>query len=215
MDEFAEARRRMVETQLRGRGISDERVLAAMATVPRHLFVPGDGRAAYDDTPLPIGSGQTISQPYMVAIMTQELRLQGPEKVLEIGAGSGYQAAVLAELCTQVYSVERIPELAERAWQALVKVGYRNVEIVIADGTLGLPEHAPYAGILVTAATPALAPPWIEQLAEGGRLVAPVGDQWSQSLAIATKEQGEIKQRTGGGCVFVPLIGKYGFRDGS
>lgn len=214
MDEFAEPRRRMVETQLRPRGISDERVLAAMARVPRHLFVRGEGRAAYEDTPLPIGSAQTISQPYMVAIMTQELGLRGHERMLEIGTGSGYQSAVLAEVCAQVYSVERIPELAEHASEVLAKLGYRNVEIVVGDGTLGLPEHAPYDGVMVTAATPGLAPPWIEQLAEGGRIVAPVGDRWSQTLVIATKEHGEVKQRNGGGCVFVPLIGRYGFQNG-
>jgi len=214
MDDFAEARQRMVATQLRGRGISDERVLQAMAKVPRHLFVPGGAYAAYDDTPLAIGCGQTISQPYMVAAMTEALALQGHEKVLEVGTGSGYQAAVLAELCREVYSVERITGLAERAQRILSDLGYRKVEVVVGDGTLGLPEHAPYDGIIVTAATPSLPPPWGEQLAEGGRIVAPVGDRWSQSLTIATKQAGEIKQRSSFGCVFVPLIGKYGFQEG-
>lgn len=201
----------MVATQLRARGISDERVLQAMAEVPRHLFVPGDGYAAYDDTPLVIGSGQTISQPYMVGAMTEALAPQAHEKVLEVGAGSGYQAAVLARLCRQVYSIERISELAERARGILADLGYHNIVIVVGDGTLGLPEHAPYDGIMVTAATPDLAPPWIEQLADGGRIVAPIGDRWSQALTIASKHGGEVKRRSSFGCVFVPLIGKYGF----
>jgi len=212
MDDFSEARRRMVASQMRGRGISDQRVLEAMERVPRHLFVTGGGWAAYDDTPLPIGGGQTISQPYMVAAMTEALALKGEETVLEIGTGSGYQAAVLAELCRQVYSIERIPELADRAKRVLHDLGYENVEVVIDDGTLGLPEHAPYDGIIVTAATPSLPPPWVEQLVEGGRIVAPVGDRWTQSLVIATKERGQLKQRTSFACVFVPLIGKYGFQ---
>jgi len=213
MDDFAEARQRMVASQLRGRGISDERVLQAMAKVPRHLFVPGNGCAAYDDTPLVIGSGQTISQPYMVGAMTEALALWGHEKVLEVGTGSGYQAAVLGELCRQVYSIERIPELAERARGILGDLGYRNIVVVVGDGTLGLPEHAPYDGIMVTAATPGLSPSWIEQLAEGGRIVAPIGDRWSQTLTIATRQGGEIKQHSSFGCVFVPLIGKHGFQE--
>jgi len=211
MDEFCQARQRMVASQLRGRGITDQRVLAAMAKVPRHCFVGGEDRAAYDDTPLPIGGGQTISQPYMVAVMTEALGLRGDGKVLEVGTGSGYQAAVLAELSRQVYSVERRPELAECAQRLLRELGYDNVEVVVGDGTLGLPEHAPYDGIIVTAATPSLPPQWTEQLAEGGRIVAPVGDRWSQVLTIVTKEGGELRQRTGVGCVFVPLIGRYGF----
>jgi len=213
MDDFAEARQRMVASQLRGRGIADERVLAAMAKVPRHVFVTTDGCGAYDDTPLPIGAGQTISQPYMVAVMTEALALRGHEVVLDVGTGSGYQSAILCELCRQVYSTERIPELAERAWETLVRLGYRNVEIVIGDGTLGLPEHAPYDGILVGAATPSLPLPWMAQLAEGGRIVAPVGDRWSQTLTVAAKQGGEIRQRATIGCVFVPLIGKFGFQE--
>jgi protein-L-isoaspartate(D-aspartate) O-methyltransferase len=213
MDAFSEARQQMVATQLRSRGIFDERVLQAMAKVPRHLFVPLAGREAYDDHPLPIGAGQTISQPYMVAIMTEALALQGHEEVLEIGTGSGYQAAVLAELCRQVYSIERIAELAERAKRVFEDLGYANIEVIVGDGTLGLPEHAPYHGIIVTAATPSLPPYWVEQLAEGGRIVAPVGDRWAQTLVIATKEQGRLKQRSGCACVFVPLIGKHGFQE--
>ncbi|HUT74950.1 MAG TPA: protein-L-isoaspartate(D-aspartate) O-methyltransferase [Armatimonadota bacterium] len=211
MDDFAEARRQMVETQLRRRGITDERVLAAMAEVPRHRFVPVPDAGAYGDHPLAIGAAQTISQPYMVALMTQLLALQGAERVLEVGTGSGYQAAVLAELCRRVYSIERIPELAARAQRLLAELGYDNVEVVVGDGTLGLPGHAPYDGIIVTAATPALPLPWIEQLAEGGRMVVPVGNRAAQSLVVATKEGGEIKQRYDCGCVFVPLIGKHGF----
>ena len=213
MDDFAEARRWMVETQLRGRGITDERVLAAMTKVPRHRFVPGSERAAYDDNPLVIGSGQTISQPFMVAAMTEALAPQENERVLEIGAGSGYQTAILAELCRQVYSIERIPELAERARSILGELGYGNVAVVVGDGTLGLPEHGPYDGIIVTAATPNLSPAWVEQLAEGGRIVAPIGDRWQQTLTIATKRGGEIRQRSTIGCVFVPLIGEHGFRE--
>jgi protein-L-isoaspartate(D-aspartate) O-methyltransferase len=213
MDDFLEARRQMVASQLRGRGISDQRVLDAMERVPRHLFVQGGGWSAYEDTPLPIGGGQTISQPYMVAAMTEALSLQGGETVLEIGTGSGYQAAVLAQLCRQVYSIERIPELADQAKRVLQDLGYGNVELVVGDGTLGLPEHAPYDGIMVTAATPSLPPPWIEQLAEGGRIVAPIGDRWTQNLVIAAKEHGGLNQRTSFACVFVPLIGKYGFHE--
>jgi protein-L-isoaspartate(D-aspartate) O-methyltransferase len=213
MDPFAEARRQMVATQLRRRGIADGRVLDAMSKVPRHRFLPAPDPAAYDDHPLTIGEGQTISQPYMVAVMTQALALRGGEKVLEVGAGSGYQAAVLAELCRQVYSIERIVSLAERARHVLADLGCRNVEIVVGDGTLGLPEHAPYDAIVCTAAAPAIPPPWVEQLAEGGRIVAPIGDRWAQSLVIATKEQGEVKQRHDLGCVFVPLLGRHGFQE--
>ena len=203
----------MVATQLRRRGIADGRVLDAMSKVPRHRFLPAPDPAAYDDHPLTIGEGQTISQPYMVAVMTQALALRGGEKVLEVGTGSGYQAAVLAELCRQVYSIERIVSLAERARHVLADLGCRNVEIVVGDGTLGLPEHAPYDGIVCTAAAPAIPPPWVEQLAEGGRIVAPIGDRWAQSLVIATKEQGEVKQRYDLGCVFVPLLGRHGFQE--
>lgn len=211
MDDFSEARRQMVATQLRRRGICDERVLEAMSKVPRHRFVPTPDLTAYDDHPLHIGAGQTISQPYMVALMTELLALQGEEKVLEVGTGSGYQAAVLGELCRQVYSVERIPELAQRARRVLAELGYHNIEVVIGDGTLGLPQHAPYDGIIVTAATPDIPRPWIEQLAEGGRIVAPVGDRSIQTLVICTKEQGQIKERREASCVFVPLIGEHGF----
>ncbi len=211
MDEFAEARREMVATQLRRRGITDERVLQAMSKVPRHRFLPAPDPGAYDDRPLHIGAGQTISQPYMVAAMTQCLALQGHEKVLEVGTGSGYQAAVLAELCRQVYSIERIAALAERARSVLAELGYANVEVAVGDGSLGLREHAPYDGIMCTAATPAVPPPWIEQLAEGGRIVAPVGDRSAQTLAIITKQHGHIKQCSECPCIFVPLIGEYGF----
>lgn len=202
----------MVETQLRARGISDERVLAAMEKVPRHLFLPDASiEEAYQDHPVSIGSGQTMSQPYMVALMTECLALKGHEKVLEIGTGSGYQAAVLAELAAQVYTVERIESLANRARERLAALGYRNVKVFVGDGTLGLPEYAPYQGIIVTAGTPKIAKAWEEQLEEGGWLVVPVGDRWSQQLVTATKLRGRLERQTVCGCVFVPLIGKDGW----
>lgn len=202
----------MVEQQLRRRGISDPRVLAAMEKVPRHRFVPEPERAAaYDDQPLPIGEGQTISQPYMVALMTESLHLTGTERVLEIGTGSGYQAAVLAELCRFVYTMERFADLAARARQALADAGYVNVEVIVGDGTLGYPEAAPYEGIIVTAAAPRTAEPWLEQLADGGRLVLPLGDRWGQMLTVVTKRDGKVTQETVCGCVFVPLVGEHGW----
>jgi protein-L-isoaspartate(D-aspartate) O-methyltransferase len=213
-DQYNEARRAMVEQQLRRRGIEDERVLQAMARVPRHRFLPSPGDpGAYADYPLPIGDGQTISQPYMVAIMTEALQLEGGEKVLEIGAGSGYQAAILAELARVVYSVERFPALAERALTRLVELGYENVTVVVGDGSKGYPEQAPYDRIIVTAASPKVADPWTEQLAEGGILLAPVGDRWGQTLRRLTRREGKLEQENLGGCVFVPLIGEHGWAE--
>jgi len=204
----------MVEQQLRNRGISDRRVLAAMEKVPRHRFV-GDAEAqsAYEDAPLPIGAGQTISQPYMVGLMTECLHLRGDERVLEIGTGSGYQAAILAELSRRVYTVERHAALAERARRTLEELGYANVEVIVGDGSRGYPEEAPYDRIIVTAAAPRIAEPWLEQLAEGGRLVAPVGDRWGQALTVVTKRRGRTQEETVCGCVFVPLVGEHGWEE--
>ncbi len=203
----------MVDNQLIGRGISDPRVLEAFRTVPRHEFA---GRASpeesYGDFPLAIGRGQTISQPYMVALMTEALELKGGEKVLEIGTGSGYQAAILSKLAREVWSVERIPELAASSHARLKELGYDNVEVVVGDGTRGWPEEAPYAGIVVTAGSPGVPPPLLDQLDEGGRLVIPVGSGYSQTLAVLEKKEGKIHRRERGGCVFVPLIGEYGWK---
>jgi protein-L-isoaspartate(D-aspartate) O-methyltransferase len=211
-DEHEVERKAMVEHQLRRRRIGDERVLAAMEKVPRHRFLASpDDRGAYGDYPLPIGEGQTISQPYMVALMTEALCLAGAERVLEIGTGSGYQAAILAELAREVHSVERFAGLAERARAVLVALGYHNVTVIVGDGSLGHPEAAPYDRIIVTAAAPHIAQPWVDQLAEGGILVAPVGDRWGQSLMRCVKRAGKVGQEDLGGCVFVPLVGEHGW----
>jgi protein-L-isoaspartate(D-aspartate) O-methyltransferase len=202
----------MVEEQLRGRGISDARVLQAMDRVPRHRFVPGPvGVGVYEDYPLSIGCNQTISQPYMVALMTEGLALQGGEQVLEIGTGSGYQTAILAELAGEVFTVERFPNLSARAEATLTDLGYTNVRFRVGDGTLGWPEEAPFDRILCTAAAPRPAKPWIEQLMDGGRLVAPVGERYGQTLTIFTKRGDGLAKREVCGCVFVPLVGEYGW----
>jgi len=205
-------RAEMVEFQLKARGIADPRVLTAMGKVERHRFVPANLiDSSYDDYPLPIGEGQTISQPYMVAIMTELLELKGNEKVLEVGTGSGYQAAILAELAKQVITMERYKTLADKAQKLLLEMGYTNVEVRTGDGTEGYKPEAPYDGILVTAACPDIPPPLIEQLAEGGRLVLPIGDRYLQTLTLVRKRAGKIDIGRSIGCVFVPLIGKYGF----
>ena len=208
------AREKMVESQLVPRGIRDERVLEAMRKVPRHLFVADSQRSsAYADHPLPIGEGQTISQPFMVALMTQALRLTGGETVLEIGTGSGYQTAVLAELSGRVYSVERIPSLTGRARKVLDSLGYRNVLVRLSDGTMGWPEHAPYDRILVTAGSPEVPEPLVEQLSVGGVLVVPVGDELGQDLMRITKgDNGSLRRERLERCVFVKLIGKHGWQ---
>jgi protein-L-isoaspartate(D-aspartate) O-methyltransferase len=210
--DYEKERKHMVESQLVRRGIEDKRVLDAMRQVPRHLFVPQDARGlAYSDGPLPIGQGQTISQPYIVALMTELLELTGQEKVLELGTGSGYQAAILSRLVGQVYSVERHAALAEQAERVLAQLGYDNVVISVGDGTLGWPEHSPYEAIIVTAAAPDVPQPLTDQLADGGRLVAPVGSRWSQVLA-KVKRQGETLVREHLTAVaFVPLVGKHGW----
>jgi protein-L-isoaspartate(D-aspartate) O-methyltransferase len=202
----------MVETQIAARGVKDERVLAAMRKIPRHLFIPGEARsAAYGDYPLPIGHGQTISQPYIVAMMTALLQISPEDRVLEIGAGSGYQAAILGTLAKEVISIERIPEVARLAQENLSTAGITNVRVVVGDGTLGCPEKAPYDGVLITAATPAVPPPLIDQLAEGGRLVAPVGSRDLQELVRLTKRGDDLTREFFGGVVFVPLLGEHGW----
>ena len=212
-ENFEALRNEMVDLQLITRGIKDQRVLDAMREIPRHEFVPQNIKyAAYDDCALPIGEGQTISQPYMVAIMTECLRLKGGEKVLEIGTGSGYQAAILSKLAKKVYTVERIDPLAKRASDILKNLGYTNVEVTVGDGTLGYKAEAPYDGVIVTASCPNIPKPLVDQLSDGGRLVLPVGDRFSQVLTIATKHGEKITIEESIGCVFVPLIGKYGWQ---
>ena len=205
-------RQMMVARQLEPRGITNLRVLEAFLDVPRDEFVPGvDLTESYGDHPIPIGDGQTISQPYMVAVMTQCLELTGGEKVLEIGTGSGYQAAILSRLAGTVYSVERIESIARRTDELLRRKNYDNINIKVGDGTLGWPEYGPYDGIIVTAGSPGIPSPLVEQLAEGGRLVIPAGSGYSQRLLVLTRRGDEIIQRDEGGCVFVPLIGEYGW----
>ena len=203
----------MVEEQLRARGIADERVLAAMGRVPRELFVPAALRAhAYADAALPIGGGQTISQPYMVARICSELSLHGEERVLDVGTGSGYQAAVLAELAAEVHSIERLPKLAEHARAALAAAGYaERVQVHVGDGTRGLPEHAPFAAIAVADAAPEIPASLYDQLEERGRLVVPVGGRWEQLLQVVVRSpEGPAVLRTDP-CRFVPLVGAEGF----
>ena len=213
-DPYASERREMVEEQIRARGIRNERVLAAMERVPRHLFVPENlRREAYADHPLPIGDGQTISQPYIVALMTDLRDPHAGDRILEIGAGSGYQAAILAELGSTVITIERIPAVAARARRNLSAAESRPVEVVVGDGTLGYPAKAPYNGILVTAATPGVPQPLIDQLADRGRLVAPVGPRGVQELIRIVREGERIRQEGHGGVVFVPLIGEHGWRE--
>ncbi len=210
--EYENARRMMVDTQLRGRDIVDERVLGAMEKVPRELFVEARERSrAYDDAALPIGGGQTISQPYMVARICEALRLSGDERVLDVGTGSGYQAAVLAELAAEVYTIERIPELAERARERLAAAGYERVRVHVGDGTLGLPEHAPFDAIAVAAAAPGFPATLYEQLRQRGRLVVPVGSPRGQRLEVAVRSPEGPALIHSVPCRFVPLVGAEGF----
>jgi len=212
MRDFAIARNKMVEGQLVARGIRDDRVLTAMREVPRHLFVDEPMQnEAYDDNPLPIGENQTISQPYMVAIMTELLELQGQEIVLEIGTGSGYQAAVLSKLSKWVYTVERIQRLSERAEKTVKKCGYENITFIVGDGTEGWPAAASYDGIIVTAGAPKIPDTFIKQLRLGGRLVIPVGDRFSQTLKRVIKTEGGTTIENHTGCRFVDLIGRWGW----
>jgi protein-L-isoaspartate(D-aspartate) O-methyltransferase len=207
---FARERERMVQEQLVARGISDDRVLDAINRVPRHRFVDeGLRHRAYGDHPLPIGEEQTISQPYIVGLMTSLLALTGREKVLEVGTGSGYQTAVLAELSRRVCSIERLPRLADRARRLVESMGYTNVWIRVGNGALGWRDEAPFDRILVAAAGPSVPAPLIDQLGEGGRLVAPVGDAESQTLTLVERRGGEVTSRAVGECRFVPLVGKY------
>jgi protein-L-isoaspartate(D-aspartate) O-methyltransferase len=202
----------MVEAQLRERGLRDARVLAAMQKVPRHEFVAPDLRdQAYDDHPLPIGHGQTISQPYIVAAMLEALALRPVDVVLEVGSGCGYQTALLCELCARVYSMEVFAELAAFARQTLERLGYRNAEVVVGDGTLGLPGKAPFDAIAVSAAAPHVPAPLFEQLKEGGRMIIPVGPELLQELQLVRKLEGKPEVTHLDGCRFVPLVGKEGF----
>jgi protein-L-isoaspartate(D-aspartate) O-methyltransferase len=213
MIDFPKARLKMVEEQITSRGIKDAKLIAAMKKIPRHLFVEEAlQNQAYTDHPLPIGEKQTISQPYMVALMTEALLLTGKEKVLEIGTGSGYQTAILAEMSEKVFSVERIRPLAIRARRLLYELGYFNVEIKIFDGTFGWMEESPFDAILVTAGSPDVPQPLVDQLTTGGRLVIPVGDAFIQDLFRVTKTEAGVKKEDLGGCRFVKLIGKYGWK---
>jgi protein-L-isoaspartate(D-aspartate) O-methyltransferase len=212
MMNFQKARDRMVETQLVARGIRNARVLEAMRRVPRHLFVEEALKEqAYSDYPLPIGEKQTISQPYIVALMSEALALKGDEKILEIGTGSGYQAAVLAELADRVFSIERFPALAYRANQVLQKLGYQNILIRVADGSLGWPDEAPFDGIMATAGTPKIPQPLVDQLGLGGRLVLPVGDRVGQELVVVERTAEGVEKTNLGGVRFVDLVGKWGW----
>lgn len=214
MRDFEKERLTMVEDQLKRRGIRDGRVLEVMSKVPRHTFVPeGHRSASYEDRPLPIGEGQTISQPYMVAIMTQSLELKGEDRVLEIGTGSGYQTAILAELAKEVCTIERIPLLLQRAQSTLEHLGYENIFFRIGDGTKGWPEKAPFDGIIVTAGAPEIPQTLLVQLAEGGRLVIPVGPRYTQTLYKVTRRGKNYKEEDITGCVFVPLLGEHGWQE--
>jgi protein-L-isoaspartate(D-aspartate) O-methyltransferase len=207
-------RKVMVERQIAARGIHDRRVLAAMLEIPRHLFIPPPyDRAAYDDNPLPIGSGQTISQPYIVALMTELLHPKTTDNMLEIGAGSGYQAAILSRLVRKLTTIERITSVANLARTNLKSAGIDNVVVIEGDGTLGYPENSPYDGIIITAATPDVPQPLIGQLAEGGILVAPVGGRDMQDLITLHKQGGSLIHESHGGVRFVPLIGQYGWEN--
>lgn len=213
-DPYADQREAMVSRQIEKRGVTNPLVLKAMRSVPRHLFVPQDMRAmAYEDRPLPIGQGQTISQPYIVAYMTQMLRLCGGEKVLEIGTGHGYQAAVLSRIASHVYTVESVPELAEQAKRNLRELGYDNITVRVGDGTQGWPEEAPFNGILATASGPSVPEVLKEQLASGGRLVMPIGAYrlGQQIVRVIRGADGSFHQEKMLDVAFVPLVGKYGW----
>lgn len=205
----------MVERQLRARGLTDERVLGAMGEVPRHEFVwPDTAGEAYEDRALPIGQGQTISQPYMVALMLALLEVGPGHRVLEVGAGSGYVAALLGQLGGEVHAVELVPELARLASEVVRRLGYGNVHIVAGDGTLGLEEQAPFDRVLISAAAPGLPEPLVAQLAEGGRVVAPVGNRFMQTCQVAVKRGEKLLVEQSIDCVFVPLLGEHGWKQG-
>jgi len=205
--DFAAQRQRMVEQQLKPRGVKDEPVLAAMAKVPREEFIPLDARAdAYEDGPLPIGYDQTISQPYVVAFMTEQLRPKQNDRVLEIGSGSGYQAAILAELMAEVYTVEIVPPLGKTAEATLKRLGYKNVHIKVGDGYKGWPEEAPFDAIIVTCAPEKVPQPLVDQLEEGGRMVIPVGERFAQQLHLFEKKHGQLKESVTLPVRFVPML---------
>jgi len=212
---YSRARKRMVLEQIQSRGIRDKRVLDAFRTVPRHLFVGADlAGQAYRDHPLSIGRGQTISQPYMVAIMTEKLQVSEGDKTLEIGTGSGYQTAILAQMGARVYTVERLRELSERARENLQKCGYEGIHFRVGDGTLGWPQEAPFDRIIATAGAPSIPQPLLDQLADDGRMVIPVGERHGQVLTVVHKKQGRFTTETSGACVFVKLVGAHGWREG-
>jgi protein-L-isoaspartate(D-aspartate) O-methyltransferase len=214
--DYATQRMEMIERQLRRRGITDAAVLAAMMAVPRHEFVPAEHRSqAYEDLPLPIGGGQTISQPYIVAAMTMALHLQPSDRVLEIGTGCGYQAAVLSCLAREIFTIERRPELASSASTRLARLGCVNAHVHCGDGTLGLPDFAPFDAILVAAAAPAVPKPLLAQLAEGGRMILPVGDAEHQELQLIEKRGDNFPSKMLEGCRFVPLVGHHGWQEPS
>ena len=212
-EDFAKRRAAMAERQLRARGIADERVLDTMARIPRHRFVPASALAeAYEDHPLAIGEGQTISQPYIVALMTEALQLEGPERVLEVGTGSGYQTAILAALCREVTTIEVSPRLADRAAERLRTLGYSQVRFLIGDGTGGAAQHGPYDRILATGSLPSVPTAMLAQLTPAGMLVAPVGDRWEQDLIrLRRTPHGDCVDHLGG-CRFVPLLGEHGWK---
>lgn len=208
----AELRAEMVERQLRKRGIRDERVLRAMLTVPRHIFVRADSlETAYSDHPLEIGEGQTISQPFMVAFMAEALELTGAEKLLDVGAGSGYSAAVHSQLASRVFAIEASSILAERARATLANLGYANITLRTGDGSLGWPDEAPFDAICVAAAAPSVPAPLTDQLSDGGQLVIPIGAGAEQDLVLVQKKNGGLHSKTIGYCRFVPLTGQHGF----
>ena len=214
MINYEKERSLMVDEQIAGRGVKDERVLAIMRKIPRQEFLPEAIRGmAYTDNALPLGEGQTMSQPYMVALMTESLRLKGTERVLEIGTGSGYQAAVLAELCEKVYTVERIKLLADKARATLDRLGYKSVAIKVYDGTYGWKEMAPFDAIIVTAGAPDIPAPLVEQLKVGGRMSIPVGDRYGQRLITVVKTAEGVTTEQSIPCVFVPLIGNHGWKE--
>jgi protein-L-isoaspartate(D-aspartate) O-methyltransferase len=211
---YKEKRENMVKKQLVERGINDERLLEAIRKIPRHLFVSEEFRAlSYSDRPLPINEEQTISQPYIVALMTQCLEIKKEDKILEIGTGSGYQTAILAELGKEVYTVERINSLYQKASSLLKDLGYENIHFKLGNGSLGWQEFAPYDGIIVTAGAPEVPESLLDQLEEGGRLVIPVGGKYSQDLLKITKNKGKINKESVCGCIFVPLLGEHGWKE--
>jgi protein-L-isoaspartate(D-aspartate) O-methyltransferase len=214
MIDYAQTRERMVQEQLVSRGIKDTRVLGVMARVPRHLFLESELRdQAYEDHPLPIGANQTISQPYMVALMAEALELKGTERVFEVGTGSGYLAAVLSELCAEVFSVETVEKLASKARTLLTNLGYRNVSVLMGDGTLGWEEHSPYDAVVISAAAPCIPRPLLEQLKTPGYLVFPMGEKELQTLVRIRKDKAGIREEYLGECQFVKLKGQYGWED--